>query len=436
MIPVTDNAAYKKALASLKKHGASNGNRFKGRFVQIFLGLKFFENEIPSMHSGSFIRISVIESLLDDLYAKMSRKPTEAVISLFENRHLARTGLLKPDHSDKQNTWRNNFGLQKGIVCYAPVSDLSSATFIRQDRSECKHLKKSGISGLAGSSCSLCPRASKYRKESQPKWLRVDSNGAGFATIDMQMISNFAPVVAHKGNRIPILPLVVALYHDSDTGLSIGNRESVSRQDFTTDFHFSDQEFGAYFETDPAHPLNAAMLATAKMTAKELVSWCSTHAQAAATPRAVKRQRPNVELPAPVLSGTPAPPPAVNDGWQAEQFVSSLLAAEGWEVHDTSRQQLGYDIFAQKGKRKRYVEVKSSLATCNPSLTAREWQQAKAHGNEYILAIVEMFKPTEENTVYWIPDPSARCVATMQPTVSYVIPRTSWITATVSISSL
>lgn len=436
MITVTNKTAYSKALALLKKHGDSNGNRFKGRFVQIFLGAKFFENEIPSMHSGSFIRISVIESLLDDLYAKMSRKPTEAVLSLFENRHLARTGLLKPGHSDKQNTWRNNFGLQKGMVCFAPVSDLSSATFIEQDRSECKHLKKFGVSGLAGSSCSLCPRSSKYRNESQPKWLRVDSNGAGFATIDMQMISNFAPVVSHNGNRIPILPLVIALYHDSDSGLAVGNRQTVSRQDFTTDFHFSDQEFGTYFETDPAHPLNAAMLAPAKMTAKELLSWCSILAQAEPTPLAKKRQKPKVGLPAPILSGTPAPPPTANDGWQAEQFVSSLLSADGWEVYDTSRQQLGYDLFAQKGKRKRYVEVKSSLATCSPSLTAREWQQAKVHGNEYILAIVEKFKPTEENTVYWIPDPSARCVATMQRTVSHVIPRTSWITATVAISSL
>jgi hypothetical protein len=138
----------------------------------------------------------------------------------------------------------------------------------------------------------------------------------------------------------------------------------------------------------------------------------------------------------PVLTGTPAPPPETNTGWDAEQFVLNTLVSEGWDVYSVSRQQLGYDLFIQRGRKKLYVEVKSSLGLCSPSLTAREWQQSKFHSTNYVLAVVENFNPTGLNMIYWIPDPANRCTATPQTTVSHNISRNSWARATVSIQQL
>jgi hypothetical protein len=138
----------------------------------------------------------------------------------------------------------------------------------------------------------------------------------------------------------------------------------------------------------------------------------------------------------PVLTGTAAPPPGTNTGWEAEQYVLNALALEGWEVHSVSRQQLGYDLFVQRGRKKRYVEVKSSLGLCSPSLTAREWQQASFHSVSYVLAVIENFNPTGLNIVYWIPDPANRCTATAQTTLSHAISRYSWTRAIVSLQQL
>jgi hypothetical protein len=85
---------------------------------------------------------------------------------------------------------------------------------------------------------------------------------------------------------------------------------------------------------------------------------------------------------------------------------------------------------------KRYIEVKSSLGLCSPSLTAREWQQARVHGETYILAVLENFNSSGQNTVYWVPDPANRCFASEQRTVSHNISRSSWSAAAVPITAL
>lgn len=138
----------------------------------------------------------------------------------------------------------------------------------------------------------------------------------------------------------------------------------------------------------------------------------------------------------PVLGGTPTPPPNTNNGWDAEQYVAAALTAAGWTVHGVSRQQLGYDLFAQRGTQRRYVEVKSSLGLCSPSLTAREWQQASYHANSYVLAIVENFNPTAQNVIHWVRDPANRCTANPQTTISHGIARGSWAAAAVPLANI
>lgn len=427
MTPVRSQSLYQEALACLREHKRQVGAGFKGRFIQIFLGMKFFQNSIPSMYSGSFITTELIQSLLDDVYSKVSRPANDGVLALFEERYLARTGLTAPNNSTPQNTWRNNLNLQKGIGCYANPSDLSSMTFLDEDRTQCRHLQQAAGTGLAGGRCSLCPTGAAYRSENHRKWLRIDPSGNGYAVTDLQNINNYLPYVTASGLKIPIIPLIVALYYDADPGLVTGTRTTVSVDEFAVDFNFSSREISAYFDVSMSNPLNQRITQSA--------AWAAGGAMDAP---AIIHQTPMVA--APVISqpnlGTPTPPPGVNTGWEAEQYVSFALNSSGWNAYVVSRQLLGYDIFAQRGRQKLYVEVKSSLGLCSPSLTAREWQQAKHYQDDYVLAVIEHFKPMEMNNIYWVKNPAINCISTQQTSVSHLIPRSSWVLAVVDIAHI
>jgi len=442
MIPVKDATLFQDALSCLVAHKKSIGAGFKGRFVQVFLGMKFFQNNLPSMYSGAFITTEVLQALLDDLYAKASRSADDCVLSLFESNYLARTGLTAPGNAGPQNTWRNNFNLQKGIGCYAPATDLSSHVFLNQDRNQCRHLHAPTRGSLVGARCSLCPRGAGYRGESHRKWLRIDPGGNGYAVVDLQNTENFVPYVSPDGKRLPVIPLIVALYHDADPGLVLGTRESVDLAGFMGDFNLSQLEMAAYFDDSVQNPLNARLMRSGSWPAGAVIGTQLAFRPPVVTqPRAGRRTGVHIPRAAvvpqtPILTGTPTPPPNINTGWDAEQFVAGALRIAGWTVYVVSRQQLGYDVFARKGTIKRYVEVKSSLGQCSPSLTAREWQQASFHSDCYVLAVLENFNPVEQNTVYWIPDPANRCVATLQTTVTHSIPRSSWAMATVPVAQL
>ncbi|MFM4844506.1 protein NO VEIN domain-containing protein [Aeromonas caviae] len=427
MTPVRSQALYQEALACLREHKHQVGAGFKGRFIQMFLGMKFFQNSIPSMYSGSFITTELIQSLLDDVYSKASRPANDSILSLFEGRYLARTGLTAPNNNTPQNTWRNNFNLQKGIGCYADPADLSSMTFLNEDRTQCRYLQQTTGTDLAGGRCSLCPTGAAYRSENHRKWLRIDPSGNGYAVADLQNINNFLPYVAASGHKIPIIPLIVALYYDADPGLVTGTRTTVSVNEFAMDFNFSSQEILAYFDVSLSNPLNQRITQSAAWVSGGVIHAPAIIYQTPVTTAPVVTQ-PNL--------GTPTPPPGVNSGWEAEQYVAFALNSSGWNAYVVSRQLLGYDIFAQRGRQKLYVEVKSSLGLCSPSLTAREWQQAKHYQGDYVLAVIEHFKPAGLNNIYWVKNPAISCTSTQQTSVSYVIPRSSWVLAVVDIAHI
>lgn len=72
----------------------------------------------------------------------------------------------------------------------------------------------------------------------------------------------------------------------------------------------------------------------------------------------------------------------------AEQYVGVLLSDHGYEVEDCSRQNLGYDILAQKNGRKFYIEVKLIDYAGQPFIiTTNEETVAREHGNSYIIAL-------------------------------------------------
>jgi hypothetical protein len=437
MITVAGENIYRQALRELTSFKREAGLEYRGRFVQIFLAMKFYQNELPSMFSNQYVATEVLQTLLDDLYAKTSRPLNDCVLMLFGNRYFARTGLTSLGNTTLQNTSRNNFNLQKGVGCYAPPQDLSSPTFLNQTRTECRYLQTVEPGRLAGATCQLSTSGARYRNEQHRKWLRIDPVGNGYSVVDLMNIANFAPYVAPDGMRIPAAPLVVALYHDCNPGLNLANRIEVDIPDFASDFNFSPEELVQYFDDDPANPHNRRLVDLVPGT-----TWMSAETLRRTTVRRTPANRGRARgreerLPrTPVLTGTPAQPPGVNTGWEAEQFVVLAMRAAGWTVHDVSRQKLGYDLIVQRGRVTKYVDVKSSLGLCAPTLTSREWQQATAHGDDYVLALLENFNPTGENVIFWVRNPATNCTASESRTIQHSISRSSWQLAVVLLDQI
>ena len=387
------------------------------------------------MFSNQFVSTEVLQTLLDDLYAKASRPLDDCVLMVFEGDYLARTGVIGRGNTTAQNTWRNNFNLQKGVGCYAPPQDLASDTFLDQSRRECRYLRPVTDGVLAGASCSLCARGARYRNEDHRKWLRIDPGGEGYAVVDMMNTRNFVTYVAPRNVRIPILPLIVALYHDALPGLVLATRGEVDLADFAADFNFSASELHTYFDESPRNVHNEQLQRNFRgVTYTELEG----HGLPIARTRGLIRTRIRGArgMAEPVLTGTAVPPPAVNTGWQSEQYVAAALRTAGWSVYDVSRQQLGYDLLVKRGRETRYVDAKSSVGLCTPTLTAREWQQARSHGRSYVLAIVEHFNPTAAATIYWVPDPANSCRAREALQLQYCIPRSSWTFSAVALAEI
>lgn len=429
MIDTKDNVLFDAAVGQLTLHRQTLGNAFKGRFTQIFLGLKFYQNQLPSMFSGTYVGTDILQTMLDDLYSKTTLPLNESVLMLFRGNYLSRTGLVGPSNSTPQNTWRNNFNLQKGVGCYAPPADLASPTFLNQSRVHCKYLLPSVPGQLSQARCSLSATSATYRNEDHRKWLRIEPTRSEYALVDLANTQNFLPYLVPSGIRIPAIPLIVGIYHDADPGLVIGQRSSLDVDDFRNDFNFDGAEFDAYFDDDPSLPANKTLL-------DAFPNLSYNRATSAILAKVTVKQATSVKIKSPVLSGTPVAPPATNSGFHAEEFVLEALKNNGWAVYQVSRQQLGYDLLAKKGSSTRYVEVKSSLSACSPSLTAREWSQAVAHKSSYVLAIIENFVPNGANTIYWVPDPANSCIANPSSTINYAISRGSWTLASVVMANI
>lgn len=435
-LPTDDSRLFSIALAQLKAYSEGIGREHKGRLVQLFLGLKFFQTSLPSMFSGQFVSTEVLQSSLDDLYARMSRPPNDCVLMIFQSTYLSRTGLVGAGNTVAQNTWRNHFNLQKGVGCYAPTAELASPTFLGQPRVSCSHLRPITPGRLSGASCALDAASAKYRNEDHPKWLQMKPGEKSYAVVDLMNIQNFRETLAPGGTRIPVLPLIVALYHDALPSTQAVRPNGVTTSDFMADFSISQPEFQAYFDESPTNAFNSVVMSAGE-------SGSLLPPSPVTTPTTIPIPTPQASTPLPrqprlpVLSGTPVPPPAINTGWAAaEESVRDVLSGNGWNTFNVSRQQLGYDLLAQKGRRTVYFEVKSSLGQCNPRLTEREWQQAARLGSDYILAVIENYNPTGVNTIYWVPDPTNSLAPSISWVKQYAISRAAWQAAAIDLTRI
>ena len=442
MIPIDDVALYAESLRILKK---AVGGNYRGRAAQIFLACKHYSDAIPRIASPIGIESGELQKLLDDLYSKPSRATEDKVAIIFGDAHKVPSGVTAMGLKGPSNIWRNNLNLQKGFICFATPAKFANPKFRNQSRTLCPHIRPQPQPAdspptLKDATCALQQagkggKAPTYRKDDNPKIFRKDPNTDEYTVYDPDDVAFYAGIVRPtNGNLIPIIALIIALYHDSD--LAAG-RSQVTINDFLIDFGFSALEAAAYFEDDPAsgahETLRAAMPSlswqrvlggasptSAKLPGKPATSAPTTQKQGAAK---------SLPLLASLGQTVSPPPPTASGWWSAQQAVRVTLEDAGWSVVDTSAQRGGCDLKITKGATTKAVEVKSSVGRCSPTLTRTEHKRAQQMGSNFILAIVEDYDSSKPAHIQWVEDPASLPLSKRSVT-QYGLPRSVWIANT------
>lgn len=429
MIPINDRNLYDAALPALKRFRPRG---FQGRLVQIFLAARYLGSEIPRVGSGDAIETGAFQRKLDAFYRRQSRRDADgSIASIFNDNHLVPTGQIGGHLGGGSNIWRNNLGLQKALICYASERELSDPAFLAQPRVQCPHLRPQVAGQLNHARCGL-QLAASYRREPGAKGLRRDPVDSGLAIIDPNRLAHWTAILAVGGQRIPILPLIVALYYDAQIA---AGRTQLDTVDFRRDFGFTTEEFAAYFDSDPLSARNSSLV---RAFPQLQLTWTEHPAAAPAVappPQAAippqRRRGGRRELLDP--DGLPAlaartQPPAGGHWWSAEQAVETYLRNSGWDVINRTRQHVGFDleIVRPQQRRRFYVEVKSSSGPCNPTLTRSEYEAACRYSGSYILAIVENFDPETDASILWVANPASLPI-TRRTVEQYPIPRSLWL---------
>ena len=303
------------------------------------------------------------------------------------------TGSFAPGNGTATNTWRNNLNTQKGVGCVGDPQ-LIAALLDREDpRAACPHYEFDG----SHFRCALS--GAQYRGEQHSIWLARSESG--FQVVDLNKESVFEPYLRPSGERIPVYPLLGALYGFAPEDVYPPRRD-VSIVEFAADFGFEVSDVERLFDCEMSSPANSRVLSLATGTPTE--------------PPAAAEDVGSV-LPALTEEIT------LNDGRAAELAVALALVGEDWNVIYTGNQaNLGYDLRAEKNHETRYIEVKSSTGYVTPTLTASEWAAAKEYGPAYIIAIVDFVK-SEKQAIRYVADPFTTIEPAIQTVVSYRLTR-------------
>ena len=431
MIAIDNLDLYEACLQSLSDKYRRG---YRGRIVQIFLAAKYYGTSFPTVGTGVTLPIGELQRILDGFYRKLSRNDIDGSIAMvFQGNHLSPTGVIGANQTAPSNIWRNNFGLQKATVCFASEVQLSSPEFLTQSRLNCPHLRTIEEGSLRNARCGLNEGPS-YRNENGPKVFREDPISREYSIVDPNNIAHWRPVMALDGSRVPILPIIVALYHDSEIA---GGRVSIDTDSFMQDFGFSIEEYNAYFDDDMQNPINQSLvddfhdLNLAWIQNPPELPQAEVH-QATLPIQPAEIVRPNNDGPL-NPDGLVALPerneaPAISEWWSTEQAVKQYLRNSGWRIVDRSGQRVGFDIEISKAAHVRpyYIEVKSSTGNCSPVLTKNEYLAAERHGARYVLAIVENYTSTNQLRIRWVPNPAGLGL-TARSVEEYPIPRSKWL---------
>jgi Domain of unknown function (DUF3883) len=404
MIPQGSQDVFDEAMGQLKQFGTETSIR--GRFVAIYLGLRLMGPKMRKLGDASGTSALELQNFLDEMFTKLNRTgPLTVLTAPFGGGgagggYSTRTGIVAPGNRTPTNTWRNNFGIQKGVGCPASVEEISKILGNPGVRSSCAHY----TAGDSGGHCEL--RGTDYRNEVHSVWLRI-ADDQGYQVVDLDLPQVYLDYLKPKQQKIPIWPLIAMLYIGAPEAV-YPVRQTIGIPDFAEDFNYSITTVSDIFDCESTSPMNAAVLASAGDSA---------------SPQLIGRIGPAPGPPLPTQAAMPLPSPIAasfaNSGLLAELNVAADLQSVGWAVgYRGSQRGFGYDLEATKGERTIFVEVKSSFSEVVPLLTESEWQAANKFGAQFVLATVD-FLGSGGQVIRYVVDPAIRATATVLEAVSY-----------------
>ena len=162
---------------------------------------------LAELGSTAYTAANEIEQYLDHLYTKVHRpEPFVVLTAPFggstsqEAPYGARSGTTAPGRAYPTNTWRNNFGIQKGVGCPAEPEVIASLLDFPQHRLACPNM------ALDPEGRHLCRvRDTAYRGEEHAIWLRLSDNGYQVVNLNHPAVfSRLSPAKRSSSSDFPV----------------------------------------------------------------------------------------------------------------------------------------------------------------------------------------------------------------------------------------
>ncbi len=243
-------------------------------------------------------------------------------------------------------------------------------------------------------------RGTDYRGEEHAIWLRFSKEGYQVVNLDHPIV--FRDYLKPNDQQLPVFPLIAMLYCMASPDV-FPVRVRIGIPELADDFGFTLDQIRELFECDPESNLNSELLG-------EVVGVPVVHDGGA-----------EAGPPGPEAGGLPEEPgdATLNSGVGAEILIAKDLQAHDWRVlYRANQSGLGYDLEAIREEHQLYVEVKSSIGFANLELRDSEWAAAQAHGDRYVLAVVDFFGSSSPR-IWYVRDPAANAVPEQRTTVTY-----------------
>lgn len=405
MIPVDRPDVLDGSLQILKEFAV--GRAVRGRFISLYLGLRRMRadanKKLAELRSTEVTPASEIEQYLDLLYTKSHRpQPFVVLTAPFggstspEAPYSAPSGTTAPGRTHPTNTWRNNFGIQKGVGCPAEPDIIVNLLDDPQGRLACPNM------ALDPEGRHLCRlRDTAYRGEEHAIWLR--NLDGGYQVVDLNHHAVYRDYLQLDDSSLPIFPLIGMLYCMAIPGV-FPSRAKVGIPEFASDFGFTHEQVDSLFDCDVDSPFNSSIAMRVEDSripvdpslAKPPINYISED-----------------QLPDDPQDAT------LNTGVGAELVIARDLESCGWRVQYRANQPgLGYDLEATREDQTLRVEVKSSVAFADLQLQESEWRAAQQYGSLYVLAVVD-FYGTAERHIWYVRDPAGNALPVERNTVTY-----------------
>lgn len=389
----------------------------RGRFISLYLGLRRMGDRLATLDSNEATPSREIEQFMDELLRKTHRpEPFVVLTAPFGGSpsptapYSTRTGEIAPGRRHATNTWRNNFGIQKGVGCPADPETIRNLLRNPSRRLACPHMATDPDDQHL---CSI--ESTTYRGEEHSIWLRKTADG--WQKVDLDDPAVYGEYLSPSGEHVPVFPLIAVLYCDAPAH-AYPERDIIGIPDFANDFSFSVAQVRSIFNCDPNHRDNAAVLRVIEnqhiVSSSMPAAGTPTHPKPSTDATAARQP-----LPLPELSG----PMLANSGLGAELAVADDLARHGWKVsYRGSQTGIGYDLEASQEDAQLCVEVKSSVGFTTPELSDSEWTAAQENGDRFVLAIVD-FYGSQQQAIWYVRHPVAVTAPTERTTTVYRLGR-------------